>query len=139
MDNYKWYIDEGYTEIFLPESSPSKRHTHYDLIVQWASDPSQKVWWSPDKSGWADVEKPTWVADYHYHIGENPPLNLEPVLFKDVCNGDVFYVAAISRPLLYFQQRYFDESEKHLFDRKLVFSTPEGAIKRAKEMLGMID
>lgn len=133
------HSDVGYTEIFLPESAPSKRHPHYDLIVQWASDPTQKVWWSPDKSGWANVEKPTWVADYYYHIGETPPTNLEPVLFEDVCKGEVFYVAHPTSIKFYYQFMYFGEADKHLFDRKLVYSTPEGAIKRTKEMLGMVD
>ena len=139
MHNYEWFLMEGYTEIFLPETTPSKRHHHYDLIVQWASDVSQKVWWSPDKSGWAEVEMPTWVADYHYHIGETPPPNLDPVLLDDACKNTVYYVVNPVSAILYFQYSNFQDTDKHLFDRKLVYSTPEGAIKRAKEMLGMAD
>lgn len=139
MYDYKWFVNNGYTEIFLPEASPSKRHPHYDLIVQWASDPTQKVWKSHNGSAWTLCDTPKWIAEDKYYVGETPPPSLEPVLFKDVCKGVVYYVAAISRPLLHFRQRSFDESEKYLFDRKLVYSTPEGAIKRAKEMLGMAD
>lgn len=139
MDNYNWYIEEGYTEVFLPEAAPSKRHPHYDLIVQWASDVSQKVWWSSDKSVWTETKNPTWVSDYHYHIGETPPPNLEPVLFEDVCKGVVYYVAHPTSIKFYYQFMYFFEDDKHLFDRKLAYNTPEGAIKRTKEMLGMTD
>ena len=137
-NGWRWCAANGYTEVFLLETT-SKRHPHYDLIVQWASDISQKVWWSPDKSFWAKVERPTWVIDYHYCIGENPPLNLEAVLFEDVCKDTVYYVVSLVSASLCTQYSNFREADKHLFDRKLVYSTPEGAIKRAKEMLGMAE
>lgn len=137
-NGWRWYTANGYTEVFLPEAT-SKRHPHYDLIVQWASDTSQKVWWSPDNSFWSKVEKPTWVIGYHYHIGETPPLNLEPVLFEDVYKDTVYYVAHPTSTELYCQLKRFTEADKHLFDRKLVYSTPEGAVNRAKEMLGIDD
>lgn len=134
---WRWCAANGYTEVFLPEIT-SKRHPHYDLIVQWAGDTSQKVWWSPDNSFWSKVEKPTWIADYHYCVGENPPLNLEPVLFEDACVESEYFVVDLSEDDLY-QYTTSGNIKKHLFDRKLVYYTYEGAIKRAKEMLGIDD
>ena len=134
-----WCAANGYTEIFLPEIAPSKHHPHYSLIVQWASDPTQKVWKSHNVSSWTLCETPKWIAEDKYYVGETPPPNLEPVLWGGMGFDVVYCVADPTRSELHQRKQNFVKSEKHLFDRKLVYSTPKGAIKRAKEMLGMTD
>jgi hypothetical protein len=55
------------------------KHIHYDNIVKWASDPSQKVWWkwSTQPSGWSEwnekVHSPSWHEDLEYYIGDVAP------------------------------------------------------------------
>lgn len=139
VDEKGWYAAHGYTEVFLPKTTHSKYHPHYDLIVQWAADPSQKVWKSHNGSAWTLCDTPKWIAEDKYYVGETPPPNLESVLFEDACKDTVYYVVNPVSAILYFQYSSFKDTDKHLFDRKLVYSTPEGAIKRAKEMLGMAD
>lgn len=57
--------------------TPPIPHVHHDKIVQWAADPSQKVWCRlrnafADK--WCDLEcAPCWHPELEYHIGEEPP------------------------------------------------------------------
>jgi len=98
---------------------------------------SQKVWSRSKGKDWECVDVPAWFPTHDYYIGETPPPNLEPVLFKDACKNTVYYIVNPVSAILYFQYSNFQDTDKHLFDRKLVYSTPEGAIKRAKEMLGM--
>jgi len=51
--------------------APALQHRHFDLIVQWAKDPTQKVWfWSRDDY-WEQVSKFTWTSDF-YVIGNKP-------------------------------------------------------------------
>lgn len=137
-NGWRWCAANGYTEVFLPEIT-SKRHPHYDLIVQWASDISQKVWWSSDKSVWTEIKKPKWSPYYHYYVGENPPPNLEPVLYENTLPHVTYYIADTTKDCLYDLRVNFTEADKHLFDRKLVYYTYEGAVNRANEMLGMTD
>ena len=134
-NGWRWYAANGYTEVFLPET-PSKRHPHYDLIVQWASDISQNVWGKQINGEYVRLEYPSWMPKLDYHIGETPPPNLEPVLFEDVCVESEYFVVDFSENGLY-QYTTSGNIKKHLFDRKLVYSTPEGAVNRANEMLGI--
>ena len=54
-------------------------HVHHDLIVQWAADPSQKVWERvPGRKTWAHNAMPAWSLKCEYHIGEEPPPPPEP-------------------------------------------------------------
>lgn len=123
----------------LHRSLPTRDHPHYDLIVQWASDISQKVWWSSDKSVWTEIKKPKWSPYYHYYVGETPPANLEPVLYENTLPHVTYYIADTTKDCLYDLRVNFTEADKHLFDRKLVYYTYEGAVKRAREMLGIDD
>jgi len=134
-----WCAANGYTEVFLPEITHPKRHPHHDLIVRWASDPSQKVWGKQTNGEYVRLEYPSWMPKLDYYVGETPPANLEPVLFEDACKHTVYYIADPTKDCLYDLRWNFTEAETVLLDRKLVYSTPEGAIKRAKEMLGIED
>lgn len=68
-DNSRWFqcrLDDPYAKP-VP-------HVHHDKIVQWAADPSQKVWERvPGWSTWAYNTMPAWSPQCEYHIGEEPP------------------------------------------------------------------
>lgn len=56
------------------------KHKHYDLIVQWAADTSQKVWRkSPYDGGteWSTTSTPRWVETSQYAICETYPHHLD--------------------------------------------------------------
>lgn len=59
----------GFEEVFLSQT----KHKHYDLIVAWAENPRQKVWYK-GSDDWRPVEiSPSWRYEYDWHIGEHPP------------------------------------------------------------------
>jgi len=74
-----------------------------------------------------------------YYVGETPPANLEPVLYENTLPQVTYYIADPTKDCLYDLRGNFTEAETVLLDRKLVYYTYEGAIKRAKEMLGIKD
>lgn len=51
------------------------KHPHYDLIVKWAQDTSQKVWFYDDCRGaWIMLTSYlAWQPDLKYHVGPTPP------------------------------------------------------------------
>lgn len=49
------------------------KHPHYDKIVQWAQDTSQKVWTLDGGGSWLLTSIPVWFTDQEYHIGPTPP------------------------------------------------------------------
>lgn len=52
--------------------APALQHRHFDLIVQWAKNPTQPVWfWNVDE--WQKAGEPSWVCN-HYAIGEKPTM-----------------------------------------------------------------
>jgi len=55
----------------MTEAPAPAPHRHFDLIVQWAKDPTQKVWfWSRDDY-WEQVSNFTWTSEF-YVIGDKP-------------------------------------------------------------------
>jgi len=46
------------------------KHHHYDLIIDWANDPTQTVQLRDKRSNtdWTDVSQPTWVPYFEYRI-----------------------------------------------------------------------
>jgi len=61
---------EQMTEAPAPAPAPVP-HRHFDLIVQWAKNPSQELWhWSNWKE-WGKVTYCNWTSDF-YAIGEKP-------------------------------------------------------------------
>lgn len=62
---------EQMTEAPAPAPAPVP-HRHFDLIVQWAKDPTQHVWaWHGRAKQWVWIKDPEWVADF-YALGEKP-------------------------------------------------------------------
>jgi len=58
---------EQMTEAPAPAPAP---HRHFDLIVQWAKDPTQQVWfWDDDE--WVKLQNASWICNF-YAIGEKP-------------------------------------------------------------------
>jgi hypothetical protein len=70
-------LSEEYDIIERPKQlvDTPKKHIHYDLIMQWASDPSQKVWAKHDVvNEWLEAGvNPRWWPDLEYYIGDTPP------------------------------------------------------------------
>ena len=48
------------------------KHPHYDLIVKWAANTSQKVWLK-NNNEWLAIGYPAWDMENQYHIGPTPP------------------------------------------------------------------
>lgn len=62
---------EQMTEAPAPAPAPTP-HRHFDLIVQWAKNPTQQVWaWNSIGAQWVWIKDPEWVADF-YALGEKP-------------------------------------------------------------------
>ena len=59
------------TEAPTPAPAPAP-HRHFDLIVQWAKDPTQQVWaWNSIGAEWVCVKGHEWLNDF-YAIGDKP-------------------------------------------------------------------
>lgn len=60
---------EQMTEAPAPAPAPAP-HRHFDLIVQWAKNPTQQVWfWNVDE--WQKAEYLVWHME-HYVLGDKP-------------------------------------------------------------------
>lgn len=53
--------------------SSSKKHIHHDLIMQWAADPSQNIWFRNPNNKWQKCPiTPCWDTKMEYYIGDTP-------------------------------------------------------------------
>ena len=74
---------EAYPEDFeLIESAPQK-HIHYDMIVEWAANPSRVIQFYDDEyydCGWKDVtgQPPMWHTDKRYRFKPEEPERVFP-------------------------------------------------------------
>lgn len=98
-------LSEEYDVIERPKqlvADTPKKHIHHDLIVQWASDPSQKVWARHDAAkAWLEAGlNPRWWPDIEYYIGDNPPRATirigefdvpKPLASHELVEGDVYH------------------------------------------------
>ncbi len=137
-----WASDHGYERIELPTT----KHKHYDLIVKWAADPSQKVWYY-NGSGWfLSVIEPVWNPDYTYHIGDTPPKKQikiggvwidEPVR-EPLSQRQEYYTTIITYDNLFMKSRW-DGGNVDLvrLKRGLVHLTKEAAIAHAKALIAL--
>jgi hypothetical protein len=72
-------LSEKYAIIERPKqkvTNSSKKHIHHDLIMQWAADPSQNIWFRNPNNKWHKWQKcpitPCWDTKMEYHIGDTP-------------------------------------------------------------------
>lgn len=121
------------------------RHKHHDLIVKWAANPRQTVWFRFDPlSNWKSVSNPSWVEGFEYHIGPTPPaekITLAGITFtapsKEALGlGQQYYFPCISskRGLGSIQWRDSEFNFEHL-QKGMVFLTAEDAALATKAML----
>lgn len=62
-------VDSGYEEACLPP----EKHPHYENIVKWAGDPSQKVW-VKGVGKWVELDSYLkWEVAVEHFVGEHPP------------------------------------------------------------------
>lgn len=134
-------FNDGYEEIFITTA----KHKHYDLIVRWAGNPSQKVWYKGSGDDWRPVEiQPSWRYEYDWHIGEHPPKR--KIMIGDVevdasetvalAQGVLFYITMPSQQRLCIEDFWQDTQafRSHL-ERGLVHLNKEAAIAHAKALI----
>ena len=84
---------EAYPEDFeLIESAPQK-HIHYDMIVEWAANPSRVIQFYDDEyydCGWKDVtgQPPMWHTDKRYRFKPEEPERVFPT--TSISRSDLF-------------------------------------------------
>lgn len=94
-------ILNGRTQVFI---DGVEKHKHYDDIVKWASDPTQKVWWLDESNCWKLVTNPSWFSGNEYYVGIEPPINTirigERVITKPISKplkvGELYFVATLN-------------------------------------------
>lgn len=126
-------------EIFLP----TNKHKHYDLIIQWAKDPSQKVWYLNPSGCWREATTPTWNLDFTYHIGEQPPPPKRKIMIGDieidapeVNPPKEYYVPMITEIKLHVKYIWNGDTHDLLWlKRGLIHLSPEAAIEHAKALI----
>lgn len=135
--NPSWSEENGYEEIFLPAT----KHKHYDLIVRWAGNPSQKVWYKGSGDDWRPVEiSPSWRYEYDWHIGEQPPKR--KIMIGDVeidapelhtpARGLLVYITMPTHQRLCLEDFWRDTEEfRSYLKRGLVHLNKEAAIAHA--------
>ena len=133
-------FNDGYEEIFIPAT----KHKHYDLIVAWAGDPSQKVWYK-GLDDWRPVEiSPSWRYEYDWYIGEHPPK-------RKIMIGDVeidaheiesprvdteYFVPNVGRCLMVDMIDWRDSAlDRNMLKRGLIHLNKEAAIAHAKALI----
>lgn len=135
------------TEASAPASA--LQHRHFDLIVQWAKNPTQPVWfWSAGEWLRVRVESPSWTGN-HYAIGEKPteppakmvkydggsiefpePARVKPKRYKN------YWVATIHGVN---HERWTDHSSDiELLDNGLIQLTKEGAEKQSEALIELL-
>ena len=137
------------TEAPAPAPAPALQHRHFDLIVQWAKNPTQPVWfWSGGE--WARVitGNPSWTGN-HYAIGEKPtmppvkmvkydggsiefpePARVKPKRYKDYWAATIYGVN---------RERWTDHStDIELLDNGLIQLTSEGAEKQSEALVELL-
>lgn len=139
--NIDHLLNDGFKEIFMPT-----KHKHYDFIMQWASDPSQKVWWkNPSATKWnIFVGTPCWDADYIYHIGEHPPkrkimigdVEIDAPEVSELAHNTEYYLPNIGAPEMYSESRWHrDDIDAFRLKTGVIHLNKEAAIAHAKALI----
>lgn len=123
------------------------QHRHFDLIVQWAKNPTQIVWmWSGDT--WEKIARPNWTSK-HYAIGEKPTMT--PVKMVKYDNGNIEFPEP-ARVELEHNKQYWaatiygidpnhwtdHSSDFDLLDAGLIQLTKKGAEKQSEALVELL-
>lgn len=133
--------NDNYQEVFIPTT----KHKHYDLIVAWAANPSQKVWYKGSGDDWRPVEiSPSWRYEYDWHIGEHPPkrkikigeTEIDAPEIESLRVGTEYFVPNVGR---YNHADLIDwrdsDLDQNMLKRGLVHLNKEAAIAHAKALI----
>jgi len=136
-EDTQWNPKE-YQEVFLP----TNKHKHYSLIMQWAGDPTQQVWWKTS-TGWIKIDKPTWDKDSDYHIGDESPKRKITIGSIEIDAPVItppkeYYVPMITEEQLYAKYIWNgDNYDLCWLKRGLVHTTSEAAVAHAKALINI--
>jgi len=135
------------TKTPAPEPAPALQHRHFDLIVQWAKNPTQIVWmWSGDT--WEKIASPNWTCK-HYAIGDKP--TMPPVKMVKYDGGSIEFPeparVELERNKQYWaatingiDPNYWTDhsSDFDLLDAGLIQLTSEGAEKQSEALVELL-
>ena len=150
-----WYKSENYavghekpTEPLVKMvKAPALQHRHFDLIVAWAKNPTQPVWfWNVDE--WEKAANPIWHME-HYVIGEKP--TMPPVKVVKYDGGSIEFPEP-ARVELEHNKQYWaatiygadpdywtgHSSDFELLDNGLIQLTKEGAEKQSEALVELL-
>ena len=127
--------------------APALQHRHFDLIVAWAKNPTQQVWfWNVDE--WQKAEHLVWHME-HYAIGEKPT---EPPVKMVKYDGGSIEFPEPARVELEHNSQYWaatiygidpnhwtgHSSDFDLLDVGLIQLTKEGAEKQSEALVELL-
>ena len=127
--------------------APALQHRHFDLIVQWAKNPTQQVWmWSGDT--WDKIGYPNWKCR-HYAIGEKPAM--PPVKMVKYDGGNIEFPEP-ARVKLEYNKQYWaatiygadidcwtgHSTDYERLDNGLIQLTKEGAEKQSEALIELL-
>ena len=141
--NHLFYLENNideWEEIFMP----TNKHKHYDLIMQWAADPTQKVWYKT-LTGWEKARNLPWREDTEYYIGDQAPPKRKimlgdveidaPVLNEPQINTD-YFVPMLTREDLHLSCTWKGDShDLSWLKRGFIHLTEEAAILHATALI----
>lgn len=130
-----------------PAPAPALQHRHFDLIVAWAKNPTQPVWFWNDEY-WKKTGEPSWVCN-HYAIGEKPT---EPPVKMVKYDGGSIEFPEPARVELERNKQYWaatingidpnywtdHSSDFDLLDAGLIQLTSEGAEKQSEALVELL-
>lgn len=124
------------------------QHRHFDLIVQWAKNPTQPVWMWNGIHGWEKAEHLMWTMK-HYAIGEKP--TEPPVKMVKYNGGSIEFPEPAKVKLKRYKdywaatiygvnyERWTDHStDIELLDNGLIQLTKEGAEKQSEALVELL-
>lgn len=111
-----------------------KQHPHYDLIVQWASEPAR---WAVEiqefRNQWEKTDSPLWLPDQSYRLID---LYTEPVT-EALTRGEVYWVPSVVRSDLAIRLGWDSSRNEHAIwlRRRIMYRTAEAAAAKAREWI----
>lgn len=143
-----WIKKENTEMTEAPAPAPALQHRHFDLIVQWAKNPTQPVWFWSSRDAWEKVENPSWTSK-HYAISEKPT---EPPVKMVKYDGGSIEFPEPARVELEHNSHYWavtiygadhdywtgHSSDFELLDNGLIQLTKEGAEKQSEALVELL-